>query len=521
MAKEKSKVEYGDFQTPRALATSIVDFLRDSGISPSVIVEPTCGLGNFVLAAVEGFPAVCQVFAYDINPDYVSALQRALGDTKGVQYQVAKQDFFTFNWKDFFSAFRGEILVIGNPPWVTNAALGALGSNNLPQKTNFQNCSGFAAKTGKANFDISEWMLIKLIESLDGQRACVAMLCKTATARKVLRYGWANRFNIGRASIHLIDASAYFGVSVDACLLIVHTGVPDLSPTAGIYSGLTFNQKVSTFGLIGRGLVADIDEYNRLRDLDGLSYYTWRSGVKHDAASVMEFKKEGSTFFNRVGERVELEPIYLYPLLKSSDLANGRLTPQRYVLITQRTTADDTKAISKTAPKTWSYLLRHADVLDRRQSIIYQKRPRFSVFGVGDYTFSPWKVAISGLYKNCRFEAIGKYQNKPVVLDDTCYFIPCNSEQEASFAGLLLNSDIAKRFLNALVFFDAKRPVTIDVLNRIDLKKIAERLGLESDARKYFRDAAFFEGRQGLFVFEKEERYRTKSSSRRRARRRR
>jgi len=86
---------------------------------------------------------------------------------------------------------------------------------------------------------------------------------------------------------------------------------------------------------------------------------------------------------------------------------------------------------------------------------------------------------------------------------------------------LLLNSDLAKRFLHALVFYDAKRPVTIDVLNRIDVKRIAERLGLESDARKYFRDAAFFEGRQGLFVFEEHEKYRTKASSGRRIPRRR
>jgi hypothetical protein len=511
----KSKIEYGDFQTPRGLADSIVAFLQNAGISPSVIVEPTCGLGSFVLAAIQGFPHVRQVFAHDIKADYVSALRNALRDLNGVRCHVVQQDFFTFNWKEFFAAFRREILVLGNPPWVTNAALGALGSNNLPKKTNFQKQSGFAAKTGKANFDISEWMLIKILESLDGQLGCVAMLCKTATARKVLRHGWVNRFNIGRATLHIIDASNHFGVSVDACLLVVHTGVPDLSPSAGVYSDLTFDHKLTTFGLIGRELVADVDEYSRLRDLDGLSYYTWRSGVKHDAASVMEFKKDGATLVNGTGERVEIEPTYLYPLLKSSDLANGRLTPQRYVLVTQRRPGDDTKDISRTAPKTWSYLQRHADVLDRRQSIIYQKRSRFSVFGVGDYTFSPFKVAVSGLYKNCRFEVVGRYQNKPVVLDDTCYFVPCSSEQEASFVTLLLNSDLAQRFLHALVFYDAKRPVTIDVLNRIDLKRIAERLGFESDARKYFRDAALFEGGQGLLVFEKQEKYRTKRSSRR------
>lgn len=507
MTIKRVKIEFGDFQTPHALAHAVTAFLRDAGISPSVIVEPTCGHGSFAFAAHDVFFKTHRIFAFDINDAYISALREKAHDAKNVSWHVDRQDFFTYNWKEFFASFRGEILVLGNPPWVTNSALGALESDNLPEKTNFQNHVGFAAKTGKSNFDISEWMLIKLLEALDGRRGTLAMLCKTSTARKVLRHAWRNRFNIGRASLHLIDAALHFGVSVDACLLVVHTGVPDLLSTAGVYSDLSFDQRLTTFGLVGRDLVADVDEYHRLRDLDGIAYYTWRSGVKHDAASVMEFKKSGDELINGFDEHVKLESTYLYPLLKSSDLANERLTPQRFVLVTQRKPGNDTSSIAKTAPRTWAYLLRHAEALDRRHSIIYRKRPRFSVFGVGDYTFSPWKVAISGFYKNCRFVVVGKHGNKPMVLDDTCYSIPCGSEKEATFLSLLLNSDITKRFLHSLVFFDAKRPVTIDVLNRIDLMKIAERLGLEREARAYFKDAAMFESQQSLLVFEKQARY--------------
>lgn len=511
MTIQKTKIEFGDFQTPHDLAGAVTTFLRDAGISPSVVVEPTCGHGSFALAAHDVFSKARQIFAFDINDTYISDLRKKVHDTS-VHWHVARQDFFTHNWKEFFATLHGEILVLGNPPWVTNAALGVLRSDNLPEKTNFQNHVGFAAKTGKANFDISEWMLIKLLEALGGRRGSLAMLCKTSTARKVLRHAWLNQFNIGRASLHLIDAALHFGVSVDACLLVVHTGVPDLLSTAGVYADLSFDHKLTTFGLVGRDLVADVDEYQRLRGLDGIAYYRWRSGMKHDAASVMEFSKSGDTLVNGSGEQVKIEPTYLYPLLKSSDLANDRLIPKRFVLVTQRKPGDDTESIARTAPKTWVYLLRHAEVLDRRQSIIYQKRPRFSVFGVGDYTFSPWKVAISGLYKNCRFVVVGRYKNKPVVLDDTCYSIPCGSEEEATFACLLLNSDITKRFLHSLVFFDAKRPVTIDVLNRIDLKRVAERLGLEREARTFFREAAMFESQQGLLVFEKQAQYLTSRS---------
>jgi len=508
-------MEYGDFQTPRDLADTVAAFLRDLGILPSVIVEPTCGQGSFAIAANDVFRTARQIFAFDINAAYISDLQKQVNDARGGHWHVSQQDFFTFNWKDFFAPFGGEILVLGNPPWVTNAALGVIGSDNLPKKTNFQNHIGFAAKTGKANFDISEWMLIKLLEALDRKHGCLAMLCKTSTARKVLRHGWLNHYTIGRASLHLIDATMHFGVSVNACLLVVHTGVPDLVPTAGVYSDLTFDHKLTTFGLVGRDIVADVDEYNRLRDIDGINYYTWRSGVKHDASSAMEFKKSGDTLMNGFDEHIKIESTYLYPLLKSSDLANDRLIPQRYVLVTQRKPDEDTENIRKTAPKTWAYLLRHANILDRRQSVIYQKRPRFSVFGVGDYTFSPWKVAISGFYKNCRFVVVGKHRNKPVVLDDTCYSIACGSEQEATFVCKLLNSDITKRFLHSLVFFDAKRPVTIDVLNRIDLKRIADRIGLETTARNYLRDAALTEKHQSLLVFEKQAKYQAKTSKKR------
>ena len=90
----------------------------------------------------------------------------------------------------FFSSLPENLLVVGNLPWVTNSELGSLESKNLPEKNNFQRHRGFAAKTGKANFDISEWMLIKLLESLNQKKASIAMLCKTATARKVLTYAW-------------------------------------------------------------------------------------------------------------------------------------------------------------------------------------------------------------------------------------------------------------------------------------------------------------------------------------------
>jgi hypothetical protein len=391
--------------------------------------------------------------------------------------------------------------------------MGVIGGRNLPDKSNFQGHGGFAAKTGKANFDISEWMLIRLLEALQGRRSAIAMLCKTATARKVLRHAWLNRLDSGPSSLHLIDAAAEFGVSVDACLLYTHTGIGGTESTATVYRSLSFDEPLQTFGLFAGELVSDIDTYRALRDFDGLEYRKWRSGVKHDAAKVMEFTRDNGSFVNGLGERCELEDDYVFPLLKSSDLANGRLWPTRFVLLTQRRVADPTAEIEKTAPKTWQYLLDHAKQLDNRGSSIYAKRARFSVFGVGDYSFSPAKVAISGLYKNFRFQAVGRAGGKPIMVDDTCYFIPCDSKSEAEFFTDLLNSKTAQQFISALVFMDAKRPVTIDVLKRIDIKKLAEHAGQQTAAVEYLSSPSLESCHQRLLVFEEGKEYRTKKST--------
>ncbi|MBM4041069.1 MAG: SAM-dependent DNA methyltransferase [Planctomycetes bacterium] len=511
MRKTRERAVFGDFQTPLALALDIVSFIRGEEPEIRAVVEPTCGTGSFLRAAAELLGPSPTYFGFDINRDYVGAARSALKDVHGLKWHVECGDFYKRDWEAFLSGLSSPVLVVGNPPWVTNAAMRVMGGRNLPAKTNFQRHTGFAARTGKANFDISEWMLIRLLGSLQGLRSVVAMLCKVATARRVLRHAWLHGLDVGPSSLHMIDAQAHFGASVEACLLYTHTGTGEAEATATVYPGLCFDKPLRTFGLFGGELVSDIDAYRAFRDIDGLEYRKWRSGVKHDAAGVMEFRLENSTFVNGFGERYDLEPDCLYPLLKSSDLANGRLHPSRFVLLTQHRVTDDPAALRASAPRTWQYLLDHAEQLDGRSSSIYSQRPRFSIFGVGDYTFAPWKVAISGLYKNLRFEPVGSFRGKPIVLDDTCYFIPCESEPEALFFARLLNSTTAQRFISSLIFTDAKRPITVDVLKRVDLKKLAEHVGKEGRATEYLASPALEASHQRLLVFEERAQYRRRT----------
>ena len=183
--------------------------------------------------------------------------------------------------------------------------------------------------------------------------------------------------------------------------------------------------------------------------------------------------KGGNDFENGSGELVSLESTFLYPMLKSSELMKKTPMPTRYMLVTQRTVGEDTSRIERQAPRTWDYLQSHAEALDGRASSIYRNRPRFSVFGVGRYSFAPWKVAISGFYKRLDFRCVGPVNEKPVVLDDTCYFLPCRTESDALVLAALLNSNAAQGLLRSFLFWDEKRPVTIQVLADLNLGRLA------------------------------------------------
>lgn len=491
--------EYGDFQTPLSLARRVTALVAQAGLQAGTIIEPTCGVGMFLKAAAERFGSSPKYWGFEINDQYVEEARAALAKVGPLDSRIEQRDFYTIKWEEFFIEQAGPLLIIGNPPWITSAGMGAIGGNNLPVKANLQRHNGLDAKTGKANFDISEWMLVRLLSALKEREATIAVLCKTATARKVLRHAWLNGFGIGRSSLHLIDAASDFGVAVDACLLYVRTGEAKKAFTATVYPSLSFNDPLTTFGLSAGELISDVNSYQELRDLDGKEYRKWRSGVKHDAAQVMELTKSGDSFVNGFGETLELEDEYVFPLLKSSDLANGRLRPSRFVLLPQRKVGDPTEEVMNRAPMTWQYLLKHAEKLDNRGSSVYRGRARFSIFGVGDYSFSSAKVAISGFYKNARFCALGTLDGKPIVVDDTCYFIPCASQNEAIFFAELLNSEMAQRFLSALVFRDAKRPITVEILRRIDLQKLAERIGRLQEASEFLSPALI--GGQRSLVF--------------------
>jgi len=482
---EEDRTEYGDFQTNEILAQRVVQLLAGQGsIVPDVIVEPTCGKGAFLLAALAVFPNVRRVVGIEIYRPYVWEakfrllhyfLEHPLAPKPGIQ--VVHEDVFAYPFQTIRPQLPGEnLLVLGNPPWVTNSQLGSLNSSNLPTKSNFKGVSGLDALTGKGNFDLGEFIVLTLLDAFKDWPGNVALLIKTAVIRNLIHGQKKHPRFFGEANSYRFDAKKEFGAAVDAALF---TAALSASPTpiCQEYALDSPQHRLNTFGWVADKFVSQTETYRALSELDGLCPYEWRQGIKHDCSSVMELQAGPAGYSNALGETVDLEPDLVYSFLKSSDLkAEVVEASRKVVLVPQRKVGQDTRYLQDEYPKTFGYLKRHERLFAARKSSIYRGKPAFSIFGIGDYSFRPYKVALSGLYKAVNFALVFPIHEKPVMLDDTCYFLGFDNRTEAVCAWLTLNHTLTRQLLTALSFPDAKRPYTKELLMRLDLRIISRRI---------------------------------------------
>ena len=471
----------GDFQTPVQLARNVVSRLFADGLQWERILEPTCGQGNFIRVCIEQAASVREIIGLELQQSYVEKSKRIRSGT--VKVSIYQQDIFDINlatslqWNTL-----SPLLVVGNPPWITNAEQGRLNGKNLPRKSNFQRLSGLDAITGKSNFDIAEAVWLKLIREFVNDPVTIALLCKTSVARKVAQFVLDNQLPVNSMSLYRIEAQRWFNVAVDAGLFALELNQGDISYDVAEFDNLLDARHTRTFGFHGRKIVADLDSYRQVESLEGTSQLIWRQGVKHDAAKVMELTYRDGILRNGYGDLVEIETDYLYPLLKSSDLQSICLgfVPRKYVIVTQKKVGQQTAHLRDHAPKLWRYLNSHTDQLDSRKSSIYKNAPRFSMFGIGNYSFKSYKIAVSGFYLPARFVVVSGYQGKQILIDDTCYSLSFDEEWEARLICALLNHPAVSKFLTSITFSDSKRPITKGVLERINLKAVYAQVNIDT-----------------------------------------
>lgn len=477
---KKTNDEFGDYQTPQAFVKKVCRYLRDiEKITPKFIFEPTFGLGSFIIEALNEFEeSLTHIFGVEINTEYYNHTVNLMKNSQNGyllnQASLYNEDIFTFDFDKIKERInkQDKLLVVGNPPWVTNSYLTSLGSDNLPTKENFKGLKGLDAITGMGNFDIAEYIFLQMLNEFKNYNCTIAMLCKNIVAKNIV-YD-LGKYDFGLSGIKMLnfDASQVFGVSCEASLLILDIG-EGKKKTCDVYNIESPNTIDRVFGWVNNNFISDIKNYSTGSYIDGLSPFEWRQGVKHDSAKVMELSVVDDALFNGFNKKIEVEEGLVYPLLKSSDLKNHIINKTRkQVIITQRKIKEPTDHIETEYPKTWAYLNFYKDILDSRKSSIYKNSPPFSIFGIGEYSFKPYKVAVSGFYKEPIFALV--HGEKAIMLDDTCYFLGFDDFSFALITMLLLNHPDVQGFIKSIAFLDSKRPYTKRILMRIDLRKVAK-----------------------------------------------
>ena len=265
--KSRRIAEFGDFQTPNELAGKIVSHLKQLKVSPASIIEPTCGTGSFVFASLNTYSEV-KVLGFDINSKYLKKLSEQLVKEKTKnRVELRHADFFKLDWSRIINSLVEPVLVLGNPPWITSSEIGAIGGSNIPEKYNIYDYHGLDSKTGKSNFDISEWMIIELLKALTGHFSTLAMLCKVSVAQKVLMYAKREKIAISSSRIYLIDAKEYFKASVEACLFYCELKPNSYKYKCQIYQNFDSTNFVREIGYIDKKMIANLSKYHKWKHL--------------------------------------------------------------------------------------------------------------------------------------------------------------------------------------------------------------------------------------------------------------
>ncbi|MHA1367667.1 MAG: hypothetical protein ACTSP5_14825 [Candidatus Heimdallarchaeota archaeon] len=479
-----SSKQWGDVQTPIDFVQKVYAIIKNTGFYPDIVIEPTCGKGNFLIVALDTYPKLQQMYGVEIQEDHLwiflaTLLSRVKNSKEGKLYQakiiLENDDIFSHT---FPTKLREQptknFLVIGNPPWVTASELSKINAINIPKKSNIKNFPGIEAIIGRSNFDISENIIIKMIENFSEQTGKLAFLCKTSVIRNIMKYLPSKKWRVGNIQAIQFDAKKVFGKTCDASLLLLDLNVKENEIICSLSNFDEPEKTISKFGWVKNKFVSNIQKYQKIKRFDGKGAFTWRQGVKHDVSKILELEKKSTNIYkNKLDEEFTLEDNLVYPLLKGSDIRSFEPKDKmKRILLPQKTLKDDTEKIRELYPKTWQYLTSNLDHFKKRKSRIYKNKNDFAIFGIGDYAFKSFKVAIAGFYKIPYFALLQPIENKPVIVDDTSYYLGFETYKEALFVATALNSKLSQEFFESIVFLDAKRPFTKEMLMRLDINQI-------------------------------------------------
>ncbi len=186
-------------------------------------------------------------------------------------------------------------------------------------------------------------------------------------------------------------------------------------------------------------------------------YWLELLGRANGSVRVRNFIKKAKTDVDSI--ETVIEPDLLYPLLRWRNVARYSARPDLYILLAQdcstRTGIDETSMREK-YPRTLEYLKRFESHLCARAAYRrYQHgRPFYSMYNVGPYTTAPIKVVWRRMDRRMNAAVVSCVDDpilgpRPLIPQETCVLIACDSRDEAHYLCAVLNSSLVNYLVQA------------------------------------------------------------------------
>lgn len=418
----------------------------------------------------------------------------------GIWSRILKNAFMPLFLKDFD-------YIVGNPPWVNWESLPEeyrQDTMTLWQHHGLFPHGGMDTILGKGKKDISMLMTYEAMESYlkDGGRLAFVItqsVFKTAGAGQGFR-----RFRLGSGvpiwPVHVDDMSSFQcfdGATNRTSVVVLQKGRPVLYPVPYTFWQKTVTGKrigydselaeveamtrrihlqaepVKTDDLTSSWLTARPRALRAIKKVLGPSDYTAHAGVYSGGANgvfwleVLARRPDGLLVVRNITEGVKrqvepvttvIEPDLVYPLLRGRDVQRWRAVPSAHILMVQDPQTRrgiDEETMQVKYPHTWAYLKRFEPVLRQRAAFkryftrrargqIVETGPFYSMFNVGEYTFSPYKVCwryIASEFMGSVLEPIGE---KIPLMNEKLMIVGLDSLESAHYLCALLMSAPAR-----------------------------------------------------------------------------
>jgi len=499
--------DLGEFFTPDWLADKTIALGGFNGEMDKIVFDPGCGSGSFLLAAAakkleQQAPApvvLNSIIGCDLNPLSVlsARLNFLLLLSKHFQLPLPEVELPIFHYDSVFQTPLGNTApaslqkclvngcdyLIGNPPWISWNCLPPVYRKRLENELLTQyvlfDFHGQAARLGHSNDDyLSTFTLVTIDRYLKQNGICSFIIKQpllTNVAGKTFRRFEIRRSNGEIMPLRVLKAADLraldpFGIGNETAILVLEKGALTTYPVAydiwsqpnGHIETKAERAQPSELAEASSAWIVISNEWRSTKFMEGLNPYEIRHGLKHDAAEVLIVrcieKKHDRLRIQRMAAdetTYEIEADWIYPFLQPRHLKKWGRDGNFYFLMPQRKAGEDNeKELIEQFPLTHAFLKHFAQQFAARRSKVFLDKPFYGLFGLGSYTWAPYKVCWVGLGFQPRFAVVEEVNNprlgqKTVVPDGTIYFMPFQHRDEAHFVCALLNSELVCKFLSA------------------------------------------------------------------------